>query len=50
MKQVLLLEENPLFRQGLALLLEWSLGLEVLQAGSVEEARGGGGAPPPRGW
>jgi len=45
MKQVLLLEENPLFRQGLALLLEWSLGLEALQAGSVEEARGALAAP-----
>jgi DNA-binding NarL/FixJ family response regulator len=46
MKQVLLLEENPLFREGLALLLEWSLGLDPLRAGAGKEA--GGAWPPPR--
>jgi DNA-binding NarL/FixJ family response regulator len=38
MKQCLLLEKNSLFREGLAVLLEWSAELEALQATSVEEA------------
>jgi DNA-binding NarL/FixJ family response regulator len=39
MKQCLLLEKNSLFRESLALLLEWSAELEALPATSVEEAR-----------
>ncbi|HKH78148.1 MAG TPA: response regulator [Rubrobacteraceae bacterium] len=39
MKRFLLLEASALFRESLALLLEWSAELEALQAGSVEEAR-----------
>jgi DNA-binding NarL/FixJ family response regulator len=39
MKRILLFEEDALFREGLALLLEWTTEFEALQAGSVEEAR-----------
>ena len=39
MKRCLLLEEHRLFREVLALLLEWSAELEAFQAGAVEEAR-----------
>ena len=52
-KRVLLVEDDVLFREGLALLLEWRAGLRSVQAGSLEEAgralgqgagRDGGGA------
>ena len=36
-KRVLLIEEHALFRQGLALLLNWKLGLESIDAGSLAE-------------
>ena len=36
-KRVLLIEEHALFRQGLALLLNWELGLESIDAGSLAE-------------
>ena len=36
-KRVLLIEEHDLFRQGLALLLNWKLGLESIDAGSLAE-------------
>jgi DNA-binding NarL/FixJ family response regulator len=36
-KRVLLIEDHPLFRQGLALLLNWKLGLESIDAGSLAE-------------
>jgi len=39
MKRLLLVHGNPLFREGLALLLEWSIGLESVQAESIAEAR-----------
>jgi DNA-binding NarL/FixJ family response regulator len=39
MKQVLVLEANALFRECLAIVLEWSTELQALQAGSVEGAR-----------
>jgi DNA-binding NarL/FixJ family response regulator len=39
MKQLLLVHGNPLFREGLTLLLKWNMGLESVQAGSVAEAR-----------
>ena len=39
MKQALLIEDHALFRQGLALLLEWRTGLESVQAGSLAEGR-----------
>jgi DNA-binding NarL/FixJ family response regulator len=38
-KQLLLVHGNTLFREGLALLLEWKIGLESVQAESVAEAR-----------
>jgi DNA-binding NarL/FixJ family response regulator len=38
-KQVLLIEDHTLFREGLALLLEWRLGLESIEAGSLAEGR-----------
>jgi DNA-binding NarL/FixJ family response regulator len=38
-KQVVLIEDNTLFREGLALLLEWQLGLESVEAGSLAEGR-----------
>ena len=45
MKRCLLLEEHRLFREFLALLLEWSAELEAFQAGAVEEARRALAAP-----
>ena len=36
-KRVLLIEGHALFRQGLALLLNWGLGLESIDAGSLAE-------------
>jgi DNA-binding NarL/FixJ family response regulator len=39
MKRLLLVHGDPLFREGLALLLEWKIGLEIVQAESVAEAR-----------
>jgi DNA-binding NarL/FixJ family response regulator len=38
MKRLLLLHNNTLFREGLALLLEWQTGLGSVQAGSIAEA------------
>jgi DNA-binding NarL/FixJ family response regulator len=37
---LLLAEHNPLFRDGLATLLEWRTGLGSVYAGSLAEARG----------
>jgi DNA-binding NarL/FixJ family response regulator len=39
MKRLLLVDDNPLFREALALLLESNMGLDSVQAGSVAEAR-----------
>ncbi len=39
MKRVLLIEDHALFRESLALLLEWQLGLESVEAGSLAEGR-----------
>jgi DNA-binding NarL/FixJ family response regulator len=39
MKRLLLVEDHTLFREGLALLLEWKTGLVSLQAESLDEAR-----------
>ena len=39
MKRVLLIEDHALFRESLALLLEWRLGLEGIEAGSLAEGR-----------
>ena len=39
MKRVLLIEDHALFRESLALLLEWRLGLESVEAGSLAEGR-----------
>ena len=36
-KQVLLIEDQALFRQGLARLLNWRLGLKSIEAGSLAE-------------
>ena len=36
-KRVLLIEDHALYRQGLALLLNWKLGLESIDAGSLAE-------------
>lgn len=36
-KQALLIEDHALFREGLALLLEWRTGLESVEAGSLAE-------------
>src|SRR3712207_1313008 len=38
MKRLLLVHNNALFREALALLLEWQMGLHSVQAGSVAEA------------
>jgi DNA-binding NarL/FixJ family response regulator len=38
-KRVLLVEDHALFRESLALLLEWRLGLESIEAGSLAEGR-----------
>ena len=40
MEWLLLVEHNPLFRDGLALLLEWRTGLSSIYAGSLAEAKG----------
>ncbi len=37
-ERLLLVEPNPLFRDGLALLLEWRTGLHIVHAGSLAEA------------
>ncbi len=39
MKRVLLIEDHALFRESLALLLEWRMDLESVQAGSLAEGR-----------
>jgi DNA-binding NarL/FixJ family response regulator len=39
MKRLLLVHDNKLLLEGLALLLEWQVGLESVPAGSVAEAR-----------
>ena len=38
MKRLLLVHDDNLFREALALLLEWQMGLDSVQAGSVAEA------------
>ena len=38
-KQTLFIEDHALFRKSLALLLEWQLGLESVEAGSLAEGR-----------
>jgi DNA-binding NarL/FixJ family response regulator len=40
MERLLVVEHNRLFREGLALLLEWRMGLSSVQAGSLAEAMG----------
>jgi DNA-binding NarL/FixJ family response regulator len=40
MDWLLLVEHNPLFREALALLLEWQTGLSSVHAGSLAEAKG----------
>jgi DNA-binding NarL/FixJ family response regulator len=40
MERLLVVEHNRLFREGLALLLEWRTGLSSIQAGSLAEAKG----------
>jgi DNA-binding NarL/FixJ family response regulator len=40
MERLLLVEHNLLFREGLALLLEWRTGLSSVYAGSLTEAKG----------
>ena len=40
MERLLLVEQNLLFREGLALLLEWQTGLSSVHAGSRAEAKG----------
>jgi DNA-binding NarL/FixJ family response regulator len=39
MERLLVVEHSRLFREGLALLLEWRTGLSSLQAGSLAEAK-----------
>jgi DNA-binding NarL/FixJ family response regulator len=39
MKRALLIEDHALFRESLALLLGWRLGLESIEAGSLAEGR-----------
>jgi DNA-binding NarL/FixJ family response regulator len=39
MRRLMLVEDHALFREGLALLLEWKTGLGSLQAESLHEAR-----------
>ena len=39
MRRLLIVEHNPLFRDGLALLLKWRTGLSSVYAGSLLEAR-----------
>ncbi len=38
MKRLLLVHDNNIFREALALLLEWQMGLDSVKAGSVAEA------------
>ena len=38
MKRLLLVHDNALFREALALLLEWQMGLDSVKTGSVAEA------------
>jgi two-component system, NtrC family, C4-dicarboxylate transport response regulator DctD len=45
MKRLLLVHNNTLFREALALLLEWQMGLDSVQAGSVAEAHRISGEP-----
>jgi DNA-binding NarL/FixJ family response regulator len=40
MERLLVVEHNRLFREGLALLLEWRTGLSSVQASSLAEAKG----------
>ena len=40
MERLLLVEHNPLFREGLATLLEWQTGLSSVLAESLAEAKG----------
>jgi DNA-binding NarL/FixJ family response regulator len=40
MDRLLLVEHNPLYREGLATLLEWQTGLRSVHAGSLAEAMG----------
>jgi two-component system, OmpR family, KDP operon response regulator KdpE len=40
MERLLLVEHKPLFREALALLLEWQTGLSSVHAGSLAEAKG----------
>ena len=40
MERLLLVEHNPLFREALALLLEWQTGLSSTHAESLAEAKG----------
>jgi DNA-binding NarL/FixJ family response regulator len=39
-ERLLVVEHNRLFREGLALLLEWRTGLSSIHAGSLAEAKG----------
>ena len=39
MKRLLLVDDNSLFREAFALLLEWNMGLDSVQAESAAEAR-----------
>jgi DNA-binding NarL/FixJ family response regulator len=39
MDRLLLVEHNPLFQEGLALLLKWQTGLSIVGAGSLAEAQ-----------
>jgi DNA-binding NarL/FixJ family response regulator len=39
MSWVLIVEDHALFREGLALLLEWRTGLDNIQSGSIAETR-----------
>ncbi len=39
MKRALLVEDHALFREGLALLLRWRMGLESVEAESLDEGR-----------
>ena len=39
MSWVLIVEDHTLFREGLALLLEWRTGLDNVQSGSIAESR-----------
>jgi hypothetical protein len=40
MERLLVVEHSRLFREGLALLLEWRTGLSSIHAGSLAEAKG----------